>query len=1104
MSPARDAHVDDIGSFWTDWSEATRPILTSGILTAGRENEVGELRKWLSEPPSVLSLRADTREEAVAFFAAVLHQLPPEERLPYFSRAVVIKEGSAWNNLCTSQLALLLVPTFNVKDLVTRATRGGHHVLIPLGRDDSAFPTTLDLPRLHVRHAREALLGMGLAEERAQELGVLARRSLMALRRKIAVSPEVQQPAWAQPARARGILPALLAGCWDDTKDGDRDVIAHLAHLSYDEVSTVLVQWANEPDPPVRRVGDTWLLASKEDAWALLARYLTRDDLERFEAVVLDVLGEIDPGLELPADQRWMAEVMGKGRTYSKGIRDGLADTVTLMGARSETTRWADARSGQERAGRIVRQLLTQANNDWRLWVSLSSQVQYLAEAAPDEFLTAAEAGLSGERPVLVNLFEDTEKHMSALFSHSSHTNLLWALEILAWHPDYLSRAALLLAILARLGPGGRLSKRPGDSLRTIFLCWHPQTTASLDQRLQVLDVLRNREPSVAWGLMSRLLPEFMSSVDSTAMPRWRDWAIDSQRTVTYGELWTAEHETVGRMLTDVGHDGDRWTDLIEHLDDVGKEQHDAIVERLLSIDTAMLPSTDRLAIWSALRALIWRHREFSGATWALPVELVDRLQRVHARFEPDDPIDKYGWLFSNRPELVGPFGRDWQAQDRALAAARQEAVRVVYEHGGLPLLLALAANVEQPGEVGFAVGSSALLAAEEDTLLGQNLGTALAPHSILVRGFVQGRLQARDWGWAEDKITGVVTQWSPEQQAEFFTDLPFEGHTWDLLQMMSSDAQRGYWSRVRPWRVGASDCDRAVRKLLEHNRPHIALDCLTLHLQNKKDQDSARLIAETLEQAVRAVPERSEDWQPLAHYAGELLEALEVTGEIEESRIAALEFALLPFLKRERRGPGILHRELSRNPAFFIEVLSLVYGAENEERRELSQADAGRAQLAHDLLHSWRRVPGTEDDGSINAVVLKEWINQARQAAHVCKRGKVGDITIGRVLSSAPKDPDGSWPTVPVRDVIEEMHNEELDQGFILGVYNSRGGWTKAFAEGGGQERQLAELYRGYATTIREQWPQTAALLRRIAGLYSSEARQSDIEAELEEDLWQ
>ncbi len=70
-----------------------------------------------------------------------------------------------------------------------------------------------------------------------------------------------------------------------------------LARKSYDELNDVLARAVNRADPPVRRVGDTWLLASKEDAWGLLGKYLTREDLENFENVVLDVLGQPDPKL---------------------------------------------------------------------------------------------------------------------------------------------------------------------------------------------------------------------------------------------------------------------------------------------------------------------------------------------------------------------------------------------------------------------------------------------------------------------------------------------------------------------------------------------------------------------------------------------------------------------------------------------------------------------------------------------------------------------------------------------------------------------------------------------------------------------------------------
>jgi hypothetical protein len=56
--------------------------------------------------------------------------------------------------------------------------------------------------------------------------------------------------------------------------------------------------------------------------------------------------------------------------------------------------------------------------------------------------------------------------------------------------------------------------------------------------------------------------------------------------------------------------------------------------------------------------------------------------------------------------------------------------------------------------------------------------------------------------------------------------------------------------------------------------------------------------------------------------------------------------------------------------------------------------------------------------------------------------------------------------------------------------------------AEGGTPERQLAERYTGFATTIGDQWPRTAAILRRFADEYLLEARSWDQESELCEDL--
>ena len=128
------------------------------------------------------------------------------------------------------------------------------------------------------------------------------------------------------------------------------------------------------------------------------------------------------------------------------------------------------------------------------------------------------------------------------------HTGLLWALEMLAWSPDHLTRATLLLGRLARIDPGGRSANRPAESLRSIFLSWHPQTAASVDQRFVAIDLLRQREPDVAWRLMRNMLPEGGTIATPTPVPRWRDWLVSSDQRPTRLEVHKVVSEVVERL----------------------------------------------------------------------------------------------------------------------------------------------------------------------------------------------------------------------------------------------------------------------------------------------------------------------------------------------------------------------------------------------------------------------------------------------------------------------------------------------------------------------------------------------------------------------------
>lgn len=605
----------DIANYWEDWSGVTRPATTPEIVLAGRNEVVKRVKAWLGEESPSLALQAESREEACAVFVAALQQLPEDQRNYCLARTLIVRDLSAWYHLTALKNVLVIVPVFDIQEeALTCARRSGHQTVVPLGRADSPSPSALLVPRLSCEEVTKLLVSADLGRDRAYDLAMLARRSFKTFRRKLAMNPEVQQPIWARPEEARLLLPAMLAGSWMDKSDGDREVIAALAQTPYENVTAALMRWANENDPPVRCTGGTWYITAKDDAWHFLARYLTGDDLDGLKKVVLDVLGAPLSRFDLPGDQRWMANTLGKAQKHSDAIRQGLADTLAIMGAHPEMTLAGGISAGDYAAGSAT-MILQRANADWRVWASLSSLLPLLAEAAPDTMLHALDEGLKGDPPILRSLFTDEG---DVLFSSSPHTGLLWALETLAWSQEYLGHAALILAKLAEIDPGGKLSNRPQNTLRHIFLPWMPQTSASFAQRLDVLDTLRQREPEVAWQLLRQLLPEPQSIGHLTAKPRWRDWAPDLAPPVTHGEYFRFAREVVTQMVVDVGTSGSRWQDLIEVHHRLPTDEQEAIVETLANIDSEHFAPSDRIIVWNALRKFISHHRTYPDAGWAL------------------------------------------------------------------------------------------------------------------------------------------------------------------------------------------------------------------------------------------------------------------------------------------------------------------------------------------------------------------------------------------------------------------------------------------------------------------------------------------------------
>jgi hypothetical protein len=1100
----RPRDVATLELWWQHWAGATRPALPAALLLSGRQPQAERLVELLTGACAVHGVSGPSQEEALAFVAAALLPASPDTPAEgdLATPVLIVSSPDEWGRLVDSTAPTVLIPAFpSTSSDAAAAVRGGHHVVIPMGLDEDPARASISLPRIARDEGRDALLAEGWSREDADRDAAQARRSLQSLRRdpRFAVSPQFERPPWSRRPAADVAAPLVLVGSWQsvdaagEPSSADRAIVAQVANVDYEALERDLDEWVRLGDPPLHRSGRGWRLAAPVDAWALLRRTLSTSDLTRWSAAALEVLSEIDPVLALPPDERFYAGVRGVHRTWSGRLRRGFAQGTAILGAAGDE-RVGGRDTAQEHADRDVYELLSRANADssGRIWQSLSDVLPLLAEAAPDQFLDAVVSALSSEPPLLAVMFDDSAK-TRGFGSSSTHTGLLWALETLCWSPTYLSRAVDALSHLAEVDPGGRLSNRPPDSLRRVFLPWHPCTAAAPERRLDVLGGLAERRPAVAFPLLLSLLPVPGSFTHSTASPRFRDWRPDTE-SVSLSEQLRVISDVIGLVLRMLRQEPSRWVNLISVLHGLPADQFAHFLDAVEQLPPDGLPDDVRLSLWNEVTELVARHRQFPEARWVYPDETLGRFEAIADQLEPLANSTRYARLFDWHPDLPGVNKYDHSAYDEALRRVQRDAVTEAFGRGGLDALLALAAASKLPRLVGAVTAESDAEGLEHQILgeLGQD-----GHRRELAVGWVMRMAELRDSDWRAETAASLSAA-SEEARATFLYALPVDPLTWSLVDAETDEVQEQYWKYVRTIGIASKDVEALAERLLERKRPWTAIDLLALHLHGNDDRPKPT--PGIIEQSLRAAlePNLSETLPPgsLDYDIGVLLDRLAAAGTNHDTMIE-LEWAYFPLLEHTRE-PQSIYERLADDPGFFVEAVCYAYRAKSETQPPaVDEATQARALQCTVLLRSWRRLPGTQKDGTVDAIILGSWVRHARELLRERDRMDIGDECLGELLSGSPQGADGAWPCEAVRSLIEATPGSHLEIGLEIGRFNSRGITTRGLLDGGSQEVALAQQYQKWADAVGDRSPKTGRLLRRLAETYARDARREDESSE-------
>lgn len=1059
------------------------PQLLPHVFLMNRDAACAKLKEIFEGNAVQLKLDTHFPDQVVDFVCAYLADMDDETRIDATGRCLIVSGVDAWNAIIAQHERHILVadPTLDLSGaagtkLLEKARRSGHAVIFWDTPGGVPHPNCEIIPQPKTYQLKEALERVGYAEERAR---ILAQKSggnlgvLLRCLQNLSLMPE-----WADDTAAADLVIAEFLGAWNEESEGDCSVIGALAGKSYGEWIAAMREVVVRPGTPLLQRERVWRFSVRYEGWYALGRRVFDEHLDRFQKAVLLVLREKDPKFELPKEERYAASIHGKVPSHSHHLRKGIAETLALLGSHDKALTSCSSGKAAMTAALAVRDVLSDA--DGVLWASLNDLLPLLAEAAPGEFLDAVESAMGKDRCPFDEMFaEEGDGIMGTTYT----SGLLWALETLAWDPEYLTRVVVLLGELSARDPGGRWANRPSNSLTTILLPWLPETCASVPQRLAAVAAILDESPEVGWKLLLSLLPTAHSSSCGSRRPAWRETIPENwEKGVSQEEYWAQVRVYSDLAVRAAKGKVDKLVQVIHRLEDLPHSTHESLLSYIQEYGETM-PEVDKQALWTELVDVVSKHRKYAGAQWAMAPERVEAIARLAGLLAPGTPQFRYQRLFSERDLDLYEEKGNYDSQRKQLDVRRQKAVQEILTSSGTQAVFDFATSVQSPWRVGVAFGFIA--GSDVDRLvLPTFLSVERNPLALFAGGYEWGRFRSRGWIWVDEINT---SGWKAEEIGIFLAYLPFHEETWKRAASLLGSEQSFYWLNTNANAYEAEvGIEFAVDQLISHGRPYAAIRCLSKMKYGNQRFDPGMAV-----RALMAAIDSPEGVHNTDSYEiVQIIKALQNDPATSEDDLFRVEWAYLRLLDGDDEvWPKLLNRRLSREPKFFCEVIRLVYRSRTADHlvEETTESAKAIATNAYHLLQSWQNPPGTFDGGTYDNAALANWLEGVKKECSETGHLEAAMAIVGHVLFYAPPDPDGLWINRAVATVLNAKDTAEMREGFTSEIFNSRGVHTFT---AGRAEREIAATNRIKADAVDAAgFHRLATALRELAASYERDA---------------
>ncbi|WP_299004200.1 helix-turn-helix domain-containing protein [uncultured Shewanella sp.] len=1112
--------VYSLDSYWYYWSNSSNPQLSPHLFKHNLKSLKNRLKHWLAgNTGHILTIQSSSRDEVGAFLGAAY--LLDDELRDILVNFVIVSANSDLAKLAKSSqdiIPVALDPETIKKCVQIFSNRPVVIARTETVRFDEEADIIIDLPEFEV--FEQSLKSMGFNKAKIEQLQANSNRSPSTLRRILGKTPEIQVPNWSVHIKKKSALIVIfLAGCWRKRKEDDVAFVETLASAIGIEEQNIIEQellcLANIDEAPVWMESDYRGVYSKLDCLHVLGPYISEEVLNEFFQLAELLLSEYDPALDLDEDKRWAAPIYEKTRKSSSVLRKSIAETLVILAVHgSAHIKSLTSTQIQYKIDELITKLLKDGSSN--NWLSQNGVLRTYAEASPKSFLKAVDRELNSENSVFDTMFESV--NASYFSSSPNRTDILWALEVLAWSNDYVVLSTYALARLCKYHCDDNWVNKPLNSLKEVLLHWLPHTSLNVGERANLLESIFIKYPEVGWQLAKSSFSRFGSS-SGTCRPQWRDWACSSKDTVTYKESWDYQKACLNLLLSKEIYSTSELEDIIDISDILPSEYED----KIFSIFSNWGKTADSLDLIYLREKIRLRTRTRRGVKQRQVKKEDGEFnffdgKVLLAAIPPRNVIEENSWLFLKRyvkESLDEIYEEDqgkesYSKREERIQIARKNAIKAVWsefkELGILKLL--------EYSEDAFVVGWSF---ADFD-------GSLSKSRELILKFYVEnnGKLDAKQLRF----IVGVLSKFKGHvleifydlrtklmsrniefDEAEFCKLLAFDKVTFDLVNELGEEVNKKYWSEVCPtyFKGDDSDINEIIHNLISVDRPLAALQ-VSYHTGGEIETAT---MAELLEVALKADPSNEMQVNLDGYWTCKLIEELRGRAALDEARMAYIEFAYAPILIGEGNKGSIpvLSSVLKKDTFQFFQLIAMMYLRKDRanDYKELglpAEKDKikGLAENAYHILRNVSFVPGEDEvdlDSKIKAGI--NWISTLLEIANKHDRLAVTKIHVGGLLANCGKGADNVWPNELSRSLLEHFCDDDMASSFKTEKYNKRGATWRPSPNNGDQEREIAKGYRKDSQAILMDFPFVSSVLQDIADGYENEAENHDQQGRLE-----